>query len=166
MFYVVREFVPCLKIQRSGAIINISSTSARTGLPNRTAYIVSKAAVEGLTKNLARELGRFNIRCNSIAPGSIENERGRTLLQQKAEREGVSYQQALDQRLGFISMRSRIEPREIGEAALFLASDKAGHITGQQMSVCGQRRMGRLNQMVKHKTIITCAVTGAGAYTD
>jgi NAD(P)-dependent dehydrogenase (short-subunit alcohol dehydrogenase family) len=137
MFYVVREFAPRMKAQRSGAIINISSTSARTGLPDRTPYIVSKAAIEGLTKNLARELGPFNIRCNSISPGSIENERGRTLLRQKAEREGVTYEQALAQRLAFISMRTRIDPREVGQAALFLASDQASHITGQQMSVCG-----------------------------
>ncbi len=137
MFYMVREFAPRMKAQRSGAIINISSTSVRTGLPNRTPYIVSKAAIEGLTKNLARELGPFNIRCNSISPGSIENDRGRALLRQKAEREGVSYDAALAQRLAFISMRTRIDPREVGEAALFLASDKASHITGQQMSVCG-----------------------------
>jgi NAD(P)-dependent dehydrogenase (short-subunit alcohol dehydrogenase family) len=137
MFYMVREFAPRLKAQGFGSIINISSTSVRTGLPNRTPYIVSKAAIEGLTKNLARELGPFNIRCNSISPGSIENDRGRALLRQKAEREGITYEEALSRRLAFISMRSRIDPREVGEAALFLASDKAGHITGQQMSVCG-----------------------------
>ncbi|RYE00636.1 MAG: SDR family oxidoreductase [Sphingomonadales bacterium] len=137
MFYIVRELVPTMKAQRSGAIINISTTSVRTALPERSAYVVSKAAVEALTHNLARELGPFNIRCNSLRPGSIENERGRVLLEQRAAREGISYEAALEQRLGFISMRSRIDPSEVGDAAVFLASDNARHITGQCISVCG-----------------------------
>lgn len=137
MFYVIRAFTPTLKAQKSGAIINISTTSVATGLPERTPYVVSKAAVEALTTNLARELGPSNIRCNSIRPGSIENERGRRLLSLKAEREGISYETALQARLSFISMRSRIDPSEIGDAAVFLASDAARHITGQCIGVCG-----------------------------
>jgi NAD(P)-dependent dehydrogenase (short-subunit alcohol dehydrogenase family) len=137
MFYAVREFVPAMKAQRSGCILNISTTSVRTGLPNRTPYVVSKAAVNGLTRNLARELGPFNIRCNSISPGSIENERGRALMEARAERLGVTYDQALQQRLGFISMRSRIEPEEVAATAVFLASEAARHVTGQDVSVCG-----------------------------
>jgi NAD(P)-dependent dehydrogenase (short-subunit alcohol dehydrogenase family) len=137
MFNIVRQFAPGLKAQRSGSIVNISTTSTRIGLANRLPYVVSKAAVEGMTKTLARELGPFNIRCNSLLPGSIENERGRTLMREKAAREGISYEEALNARLGFISMRSRIDPSEIGDAALFLASDGARHITGQQISVCG-----------------------------
>jgi NAD(P)-dependent dehydrogenase (short-subunit alcohol dehydrogenase family) len=137
MFYMVREFVPGMKAQGSGCILNISTTSVKTGLPDRTPYVVSKAAVHGLTQNLARELGPFNIRCNTILPGSIENERGRNLMRAAAERNGITYEEALQKRLGFISMRTRIEPSEIGTAAVFLGSDGARHITGQQMSVCG-----------------------------
>jgi NAD(P)-dependent dehydrogenase (short-subunit alcohol dehydrogenase family) len=137
MFYTVRAFVPQMKQQHAGAIINISTTSVRTGLPDRTPYVVSKAAVQGLTKNLARELGPFNIRCNALLPGSIENERGRGLMVEKAARLGISYEEALQDRLRFISMRTRIDPDEIAQAALFLASDAARHITGQELSVCG-----------------------------
>jgi len=137
MFYVIRQFAPGLKAQRSGSIINISSTSARSGLPNRTPYVVSKVAIEGLTRNLARELGPFNIRCNSLLPGSMENERNRTMMREKAAREGITYEQALAQRLEFISMRTRIDPAEVGDMAVFLASDGARHVSGQQISVCG-----------------------------
>lgn len=137
MFNAVRRFVPGLKRQGGGSIINISTTSTKTGLPQRTPYVVSKAAVEGFTRNLARELGPFNIRCNAISPGSIENERGRALMRVKAEREGISYETALQHRLSYISMRTRIEPTEIGEMAAFLASDRAAHVTGQCLSVCG-----------------------------
>ena len=136
-FYATRAFAPRFKRQKSGCIINISSTSARTGLPNRTAYVASKGALESMTMNLARELGPFNIRCNALLPGSIENERGRKLLADRAEREGITYQQALNERLRFISMRSRIDVSEVGETAVFLASDVARHITGQRLSVCG-----------------------------
>jgi NAD(P)-dependent dehydrogenase (short-subunit alcohol dehydrogenase family) len=136
-FLAIRQFVPAMKQQRAGCIINISTTSVRTGLPLRTPYVVSKAALDGMTRNLARELGPFNIRCNAILPGSIENERGRTLMKQAAERAGVSYEEALERRLQFISMRSRILPEEIGDTALFLASPAARHVTGQFLSVCG-----------------------------
>jgi NAD(P)-dependent dehydrogenase (short-subunit alcohol dehydrogenase family) len=137
MFYMVREFAPAMKAQRSGCILNVSTTSTRTGLPDRAPYVVSKAAVEALTRNLARELGPFNIRANTLLPGSIENERGRALMRAKAEREGITYDAALQQRLAFISMRARIDPSEIGDAAVFLASNAARHITGQQLSVDG-----------------------------
>jgi NAD(P)-dependent dehydrogenase (short-subunit alcohol dehydrogenase family) len=136
-FNTVRAFAPHFKAQRSGCIINISTTSVRTGLPDRLPYVASKAALEGMTFNLARELGPFNIRCNSLLPGSIENERGRQLMRDKAAREGVTYEEALGERLKFISMRSRIEVSEIGETAVFLASHAARHITGQRLSVCG-----------------------------
>ena len=98
---------------------------------------MSKTGVMGFTLNLAREVGPYNIRCNAILPGSIENERGRRLLRERAERQGVSYEDALAQRLGYISMRSRITPEEIGDTALFLASPAARHISGQFLSVCG-----------------------------
>ncbi|HEY0921006.1 SDR family oxidoreductase [Devosia sp.] len=137
IFHTARRFVPVMKGQRAGCIINISTSSVRTGLPLRTPYVVSKAGVMGFTQNLAREIGPYNIRCNAILPGSIENERGRKLLRERAEREGVSYEQVLAQRLGYISMRSRITPEEVGEAALFLASPAARHISGQFLGVCG-----------------------------
>ncbi|WP_331375479.1 SDR family oxidoreductase [Sinorhizobium chiapasense] len=136
-FNVVRRFVPKMKEQKKGSIINISTTSTRTGLPKRTPYVVSKFAIEGLTKNLTRELGPFNIRCNTISPGSIENERGRMLMQKRAESHGIPYEEALQQRLSFISMRTKINPTEIGEMALFLSSEGAKHVTGQCVSVCG-----------------------------
>lgn len=136
-FYCVRRTAPLMKGQGAGCIINIGTTSTRTGLPNRTPYVVSKEALMGLTRNLARELGPANIRCNALLPGSIENERGRALLRKAAERRGVTYEEALKQRLGYISMRTRIDPDEVGAAAVFLASEAARHISGQMLSVCG-----------------------------
>ncbi len=136
-FYCAKRAARIMKQQESGCIINISSTSVRTCLPNRGPYIASKAGIEGLTKNLARELGPFGIRCNGILPGSIENERGRMLLQRMADRDGITVEEARERRLQFISMRTRIDPSEIADMAIAMNSDAFKHVTGQLISVCG-----------------------------
>jgi len=136
-FYCAKRAARIMKQQESGCIINISSTSARTGLPDRAPYVASKAGLEGLTKNLARELGPFGIRCNAVLPGSIENERGRMLLQRTADRDGISVDEARARRLQYISMRTRIDPSEIGDVAVALSTQPFRHVTGQLLSVCG-----------------------------
>lgn len=137
IFHTARWFVPTMKRQHAGCILNISTTSVRTGLPLRTPYVVSKSAVLGFTKNLARELGPYNIRCNAILPGSVENARGDRLLEERAAREGITASEALKQRLRYISLRTRIQPSDVAEAAVFLASPGARHISGQFLGVCG-----------------------------
>jgi len=136
-FYCAKRAARIMKQQESGCIINISSTSARTGLPNRAPYVASKTGLEGLTRNLARELGPFGIRCNAVLPGSIENERGRMLLQRTADREGISVEEAKARRMQYISMRTRIDPSEIADVAVTLSSHAFRHVSGQLISVCG-----------------------------
>ncbi len=136
-FYCAKRAAKIMKQQQYGCIVNISSTSARTGLPNRAPYIASKVGLEGLTINLARELGPFNIRCNAIQPGSMENERGRLLLERIAERDGISYEAAKARRLEFVSMRTKILPSEIADMAVQLTTFPFRHVSGQVMSVCG-----------------------------
>jgi len=137
MFYCIQQAAPMMKAQAKGAIINISTISVRTGMINRLPYIASKHGVEGLTMNVARELGPYNIRCNAILPGLIDNERGRAILEGKAKAGGVSLEEAEAEYLKFISMRTWIEPREVGDLAVFLASEKAKHISGQFIAVDG-----------------------------
>jgi len=136
-FYCAKRAARIMKRQESGCIINISSTSARTGLPNRAPYVASKVGLEGLTRNLARELGPFGIRCNAVLPGSIENERGRMLLKRLADREGISIDEARNRRLKYISMRTRIDPGEIADVVVTLTTHPFRHVTGQLLSVCG-----------------------------
>ena len=137
MFYCVKQAIPSMKAQGHGSIINIATTSAKTGLPQRLPYVASKVGVLGLTHNLARELGPFNIRCNSILPGKIDNERGNALTQRYAQEQGITVEKAESERLKYISMRNKVHPREIGDMAVFLASDKAKHITAQEIAVDG-----------------------------
>ncbi|MEQ5789286.1 SDR family oxidoreductase [Erythrobacter sp. NFXS35] len=134
---VTRHAVRLMKAAGSGAIVNISTASVRTGLPQRTAYVTSKQALMGLTANLARELGPDNIRCNAILPGLIDNPRGRSLVEQAAASQGRSVAEVEAEMLRFISMRCWINPTEVGDLAVFLASDAARHITGQFIAVCG-----------------------------
>jgi NAD(P)-dependent dehydrogenase (short-subunit alcohol dehydrogenase family) len=136
-FYCARLAVPALKRAGGGSIVNISSTSGRTGLPLRVAYAVSKHAVMGLTETLARELGPDNIRVNAILPGWINNDRNRRVVQAKAAELGITPQAYLQEGLKFVSMRTMIEMSEVAHMALFLASEAARHVSGQSIGVCG-----------------------------
>jgi len=137
MFYTIKHVVPHMKGQKSGCIINTSTTSVRTGLPRRTAYVAGKAGVLGLTRNLARELGPWNIRCNAILPGFMNNARARGVLAKVAADKGISPEQVEQEALRFVSMRTWIEMSEIADTCAFLASDQARHISGQEIAVCG-----------------------------
>ena len=137
MFYTMKHAIPGMKERRFGSIINFSSGSTRTCLPNRTAYVVSKYAVEGLTKNAARELGPYNVRCNAILPGAINNDRLNMVFQRVAADKGIPIEEFEKEALKYISMRTKIEPEELADTVLFLASDKAPHITGTLFEVTG-----------------------------
>lgn len=137
MFFTMKNVIPHLKRQRSGCIINLATTSARTMLPKRTAYVAGKVAVMGLTKNAARELGPWNIRCNTVLPGFMNNARGKGVLAKVAADRGISPEQLEKEALHFVSMRTWIEMSEIADLCAFLASDEARHISGQEIAVDG-----------------------------
>lgn len=137
MFYCVKQVIPAMKSQGAGSIINISTSSAKTGLPNRLPYVASKVGVLGLSHNLARELGASNIRVNTILPGLMDNPRGRGLVNNYAKENNLSIDEAEAEFLKYISLKSWIKPSEIADTAFFLASDQARHITGQEIAVDG-----------------------------
>lgn len=137
MFLTARAVIPHFKAQGHGAIVNFSTASTKTGLPNRTPYIVTKCAVEGLTRNLARELGPFNVRVNAILPGPINNDRLRQVLIKTAKAQGITLDDALKNALRFTSMHSTIEQQEIADLVVFLCSRAAGHISGQLIGIDG-----------------------------
>lgn len=142
-FYCVRQAIPRLKQAGGGSILNVSSTSARTGLPMRLPYAVSKVGVLGMTETLARELGPFKIRVNSILPGWINNARGNAVIERKAAELGVDLDQMIAENTEFISMRTRIEPEEIADMMIFLCSHQARHVSGQHIGVCGNAEYER-----------------------
>ncbi|MEE1930820.1 3-oxoacyl-ACP reductase FabG [Streptomyces sp. TRM 70351] len=121
-FRVTRCFLPDLYARRGGSVINISSISGAVGLPGQSNYSASKAALEGLTRALAKEAGRHRVRVNAVAPGFIATE----FTAQYASR-----------------WRNRIpllrfgEPEEVADLVRFLASSRAGYITGQVIRIDG-----------------------------
>lgn len=136
-FYLMKAVVPSMKAQGGGAIVNISTGSVFTLPAGRADYVASKWAIEGLTRTAAKELGPSGIRVNAIRPGMINSDRMRGILTAKAEAAGTTLEQEEKVFLDFISMRTKIEPDEIGDMAVFLASPAAHHITGQLISVDG-----------------------------
>jgi 3-oxoacyl-[acyl-carrier protein] reductase len=126
LFELTRLAVKAMIPQRWGRIINISSASARLGLPGQAHYAAAKAGVHGFTRALARELGRFGICVNAIAPGAIESPAVSRLPE--AKRKHLEEASCLN-RLG--------KPEEVAAAAVFLASEGASYITGQVISVDG-----------------------------
>lgn len=137
LFYAVREAVADMKREGGGAIVTFSSGSTRTNMPNRLPYVASKWAVEGMTRALARELGPYQIRVNAILPGLIDNARMRAIIEQKAREQGRTPAELKSEYLRYISMRTAVEPDEIGATVAFLCSQDARHITGQLLGVDG-----------------------------
>lgn len=136
-FLFARAAIPMMKAQGSGLIVNISSGSAKVGLPLRLPYVVSKGAVLSLTTNLARELGPFGIRVNAIMPGAIRGPRIERVIKAKAEAIGVDPREHERSMLRYISMRTMVEPDDIASAIQFLASPGGQRISGQIIGVDG-----------------------------
>lgn len=135
VFSLSREVVKCmLERGTKGSIINISSMAAQYGLPRVIAYSTSKTAIEGMTRAMASELSPKGIRINCIAPGFIVTDMTDKALNSDPERKT----KALDRTpMGYMG-----QPSDIGDAALFLASDAAKYITGVVLPVDGGNSIG------------------------
>jgi NAD(P)-dependent dehydrogenase (short-subunit alcohol dehydrogenase family) len=136
-FLCIKHVLPEMKARRSGAIVNVSTASVRTLPPARSPYITSKAALEGLTRSVAREAGPFNVRCNAVRPGLMDNARLARVLSRVAEQSGKSPADIETEALSFVSMRSKVQMSEVAAAVDFLCSDAARHVTGQIIAVDG-----------------------------
>ncbi len=136
-FRCLRQAARVLRPKRAGAIINVASTAARTGMPGRSAYVASMAGLVALSSNAARELGPENIRCNVVLPGMIDDAESQKLVRARARKNGQTSDEAEAEVLRHVSMRTWISASDVAEAVLFLASDAASHITGQALGVCG-----------------------------
>lgn len=136
-FLCIRRTVPAMKAAGRGLIVNISSGSAKVGLPLRLPYVVSKGAILSMTTTLARELGPAGIRVNAILPGAIRGERLNRIVKDKANALGIAQEEYERTMLRFVSLRTMVEPDDIAAMAMFLASDAGARITGQLIGVDG-----------------------------
>jgi NAD(P)-dependent dehydrogenase (short-subunit alcohol dehydrogenase family) len=136
-FLCCRQALPGMKARGSGAIINLSSTAGIMGYPLRTPYAAAKWGVVGLTKSLAMEVGPSGIRVNAICPGPILGDRMERVLAQESAARGRPADEIKDEYTRQTSLRSWIDGSEIADMAVFLASDKARHVSGQIIGVDG-----------------------------
>lgn len=125
-FNYTRAVAPVFKEQSYGKIINITSINGLRGKFGQTNYSAAKAGIIGLTKALARELGRYNVNVNAVAPGLIETE----MVAQAPEK-------VREMALAEIVLGRLGQPEEVAHVVTFLCSEKARHITGQVIQVDG-----------------------------
>jgi 3-oxoacyl-[acyl-carrier protein] reductase len=126
-FNCCQAVAPTLRAQRSGSIVNLSSGTVRMGRPYYAHYVTSKAAVVGMTRALANELGEDDVRVNAIMPGSIRTEIPRdTVTPEQAQ--AIVARQAL---------KRQMVPDDIVGTIVFLASDDSRMLTGQTIVVDG-----------------------------
>lgn len=133
----ISKILPQMRERESGVILNISSVSVATVPEGRSDYNASKAAIESLTKSVAREAGPYGVRCNAIRPGMVDNFRMRSVVEEVARKAGSTSEDIIREQLEFISMRTAVDEADVANLCLFLASDHASRITGQVVSVCG-----------------------------
>jgi 3-oxoacyl-[acyl-carrier protein] reductase len=125
-FNFIRAAAPLFREQKAGRIVNITSINGIRGKFGQTNYSAAKAGAIGLTKATARELGKYGVTVNSIAPGMIETDMYKDLSEEFKEKAAA---ETVVNRIG--------QPEDVAHLTTFLASDKARHITGQVIKVDG-----------------------------
>lgn len=126
MFFAAQATAEQMMKAGGGSIINFGSVSVQMALGGLPAYVTAKAAVHGLTRSLARDLGEHNIRVNTLVPGAVMTERQLEKWISPEDEITIQERQCL---------KIRLEPKHIAPAVLFLASDESQAITGQELAV-------------------------------
>lgn len=130
VYRTIKATLPYMLKQQSGSVINISSTQAYLSFHDFTAYAGAKGAILSMTNQLAGQYGEYNVRFNSISPGAILT----PMNEQRAREEGPEF---LIKSGAMHAMKRMGTPMEVAMTAVFLASDEAGFITGEDIKVDG-----------------------------
>ncbi len=128
-----------MKLARYGRIINVISTSVKQPLPNLGVSNTVRGAVANWAKTLANELGEFEITVNNVLPGATATGRLTSIINNKAEKTGLSIEQVAEGMKAEIPLKRFAEPVEVANAIVFLASPQASYINGINLPVDGGR---------------------------
>jgi len=134
---MVKNIAPVMKEQRRGSIVAVSSACTRNGFPQRSPYVVSKAALEMFSETMAMELGPWGIRSNVVLPGIVEGKRIDAVAQAQADTRGITYDEAIAEFTARTSLKTMVTGEDVARSVRFLLSDEARHISGQKLSICG-----------------------------
>ncbi|MFQ5692274.1 MAG: SDR family NAD(P)-dependent oxidoreductase [Nitrospinota bacterium] len=134
-FLCCKAVLPLMKAKRWGRIINISSMSGKRPLVRRTPYTSSKMAVMGFTRTRAQAVGVFGITVKSVCPGATTGERIDSVVQKLAKSEGKTEAQVRAEFTAPSALKSLVDPEDTAEVVSFLASERARHMTGQDINV-------------------------------
>ena len=129
VFLGMRTIAAGMAARGSGSIVNLSSVAGLMGTPYLTAYAASKWAVRGMTKAVAKELAASGVRVNSLHPGQIDTDMHTRQRERTPE--------LIDRLVRAIPAQRIGTPREIADAAVFLASDESRYITGSELAIDG-----------------------------
>lgn len=138
VFQVTRAFLPGMLARGRGTIVNVASIAGIVAVRDRLAYTTTKFAVVGFTKAVALDHARQGIRCNCICPGRVETPFVTTMIAQYPDPAKARAEMESTQAIGRMA-----RPDEIAAAALYLASDEAGSITGTALLVDGGWTAGK-----------------------
>ena len=124
--FAIQQVAPGMAKAGGGSIINLGSVAWMRGRAELTGYVAAKAAISGMTRSLARELGDANIRVNALVPGAVVTPRQQALWRDpEADRRFIEYQ----------CLKFRLDPHHVARAALFLASSESAAMTGQNLII-------------------------------
>jgi len=128
-FFCAQAVAPGMQAQGGGVILNFGSISWHLAQSRLALYMTAKAAIEGMSRGLARDLGQFNIRVNTVVPGAVKTPRQQALWHTPDEEARILAGQCLP---------ARVEMTDVAALALFLASNNARHCSGREYFVdCG-----------------------------
>jgi 3-oxoacyl-[acyl-carrier protein] reductase len=137
-FLLCKSILPGMIAQSYGRIINITSVAYRKNTPNTASYNVSKAGINALTKTLSKEVGKYGITVNAVAPGLVLTDRIKNVrLPGLSKATGLSVDEVREKMENDTDTKQLATEEDIAEAVLFLALDKSKSITGEIINVSG-----------------------------
>jgi NAD(P)-dependent dehydrogenase (short-subunit alcohol dehydrogenase family) len=138
IFLMTKYVLPIMKKQKSGAIVNMGSVSGHVGQIDHVMYGATKGAIIAMTRALAWEVAPYNIRVNSISPGSVDTPMLRNDITLESNRTGMPFEEVKKLREAEQAFKRWADPMEIAEPIYFLASEGASFMTGADLLVdCG-----------------------------
>jgi 3-oxoacyl-[acyl-carrier protein] reductase len=134
---LIRSVLPAMRLQRWGRIVNITSVSVKQPIDNLLLSNIYRAGVVALAKTLSPQVAPDGITINNVAPGYTRTDRVLELAASRAEKEGKSTEEVLNEQAANYPMKRMGEPEELAATVAFLASERAGYITGTTVQVDG-----------------------------